>query len=181
MHEAYAGQPVIAPVDESTRAGFDRLMAEYLPGNDPQQIRAHAQAYPEACLALTCGDTVSGIAFGWPRRLCDPSDTSLMLSGLAVAQEARRRGFGRMLLNRFSRAAARYRCDAVSVGSAPGYAEKFYIACGFVPVEYKVWTDKGPRAVKQYSGMEDYRMWQRPAQDGFVVLSHRCDEARCRI
>lgn len=173
MHEAYASQPVIAPVDESTRAGFDRLMAEYLPGNDPQQVHAYAQAYPEACLALTCGDTVAGVAFGWPRRLRDPSDSSLMLGGLAVAQEARRRGFGRMLLNRFSQAAARYGCDTVSVGSAPGYAETFYIACGLIPVEYKVWTDAGPLTVKRYSGMEDYLMWQRPAQDGFVVLSRR--------
>lgn len=75
-----------------------------------------------------------------------------------------------MLLREFERAAAGYGKAAVSLGSAEGYVEKFYISCGYFPAEYKVWENGIPQIKKVFSHMEDYLLYQRGNEDGFVVM-----------
>ena len=92
------------------------------------------------------------------------------LNGIAVRWDRQRKGYGRQLLRAFEQAAAAYGSPEVSVGSAGGYVETFYMDCGYQPVEYKVWQDGRPVVEKTFSGVSDYRSYVRKTQDGFVVM-----------
>lgn len=75
-----------------------------------------------------------------------------------------------MLLSEFEKAAAGYGKSAVSLGSAEGYAEKFYISFGYFPAEYKVWKNGAPCVKKVFADMADYLSYKRCDGDGFVVM-----------
>ncbi len=154
----------------SVEDAFYALTAEYLPDSDPQRMRELSAEYPEAFLALMDGETLIGAAFGWPRALADPSDPSFTLGGIVIHWNWQRQGHGKRLLAAFEQAAASCGAPRVSVGSAGGYVEDFYLGCGYRPKEYKVWQDGAIRVEKTYRDLEDYRSYRRIGSDGFVVM-----------
>lgn len=170
------GGMVFAPVtgvenlSPAQKEAFYALAAEYLPDSEPERMRSHEAGYAQAYLAVVEGGQVVGVAFGWPRWLEDAQDRTFMLDGIAVRGDCRRRGLGRALLSALEAAAACYGAQGVSVGSAGGYVEAFYMACGYTPKEYKVWTACGPVVDKVFASAQDYLQYDRPAADGFVVM-----------
>lgn len=160
----------IVTLAQADRGAFFALAAEYLPDSDPQRMERFARAWPGAFLALVDGSDVLGVAFGWPRRVVDPADDAFQLSGIAVRWEHWRRGLGRRLLAAFEAAAAGYGAARVSVGSAGGFVEEFYLACGYAPRQYKVWMDGAPRVAATFADEAAYRAFRRPPGDGFVVM-----------
>lgn len=119
------------------------LAAEYLPDSEKEKMERRAGRYPRAFVALAIEAELAGVAFGWPRELDAPGDSSFTLDGIAVREPYQRKGYGRLLLRAFESAAGEYGYPAVSVGSAGGYVEKFYLDNGYIPREYKIWTDCG--------------------------------------
>ena len=166
----------IRPMDANNRKTFFALAAEYLPDSDPAQMEQYAVAYPGAFLAAERQGQVIGVAFGWPRRFADPQDPSFELKGIAITWDDWRKGHGRRLLAAFEEAAVAYGAEYVSLGSAGGFVEKFYLACGYTPKEYKVWVSGVPQVEHAYTSLEDYCGYQRLNPDGFVAMEKRLEK-----
>lgn len=149
---------------------FYALAAEYLPGSEQSKMRLRAMEYPKAFLALVRDSEVIGAAFGWPRSLDAPQDITFTLDGITIKEHLHRNGYGTELLRAFEKAAREYGYTTISVGSAGGYVESFYINNGFQPVMYKVWGENGPEIDAEFHNIEEYYAYQRPQQEGFLVL-----------
>lgn len=159
----------IAPVTAATEARFYELAAEYLPDSDPDRMRRYAAVYPEAFLTLTLDGRVIGVAYGWFRRHFAPEDPSFTLDGICIEYDHWRKGCGTQLLAAFEKAAKGYGAPSVSVGSGLE-EEKFYIACGYLPREYKTWVDGKPVIAATFATLAEYDAYQRQNPDGFIVL-----------
>lgn len=162
----------IAPLTPADEARFYALAAEYLPDSDPERMRRFAAVYPEAYRVLRLDGRIIGMCCGWFRRHFAPEDPSFTLDGICIEYDHWRKGYGARLLAAFEEAAQAYGAPAVSVGSGLE-AEPFYIACGYLPKEYKVWTADGPVIEKTFSSLADYQGYQRQSEDGFVVMEKR--------
>lgn len=64
-------------------------------------------------------------------------------------------------------------CPSISLGSAGGYVEHYYIKNGYEPICYKVYREQGIVVEKEYTSIEDYETYQRKNEDGFVVMTKR--------
>lgn len=163
-------RPCVTPLCRENEAAFYEIAAEYLPGSCEETMRRRAAQYPKAFVLLMAGDEAAGVAFGWPRKLDAPEDDSFCLDGIAVKAPFWRNGYGSMLLHTFEDAVREYGFPAVSVGSAGGYVEQFYISNGYLPAEYKRYTQDGIVLDHRFESLADYRAYQRPEADGFVVM-----------
>jgi len=160
----------IALLTKTTESAFYRMVEEYLPDSDPTQLRDYATLFPKAFLVLLENEEVIGVAFGWHRKLTVPEDVSFVLNGIAVHHDKQQNGYGKQLLQAFEQAAKEYGAPTVSLGSAGGYVERFYIDCGYTPAEYKIWENGAPVVEKQFTDMNDYQTYSRRNKDGFVVM-----------
>ena len=124
-------------LNEQNRHQFYELAREYLPGNSPGKMDRYSAIFPQLFIAIMNDREMIGVAFGWDRKTEHPDDNSFVLDGIAVKSGYMRCGYGRQLLTAFEIAARNYGAPSVSVGSAGGYVEKFYLACGYTPREYK--------------------------------------------
>lgn len=167
------GRTDLTYLSAENQKDYFALAAEYLPGSEKEKMKRRAEHYPRAFVALASGGELAGVAFGWPRELDAPGDSSFTLDGIAVREPYQRKGYGRLLLRAFESAADEYGYPAVSVGSAGGYVEKFYLDNGYIPREYKICTECGIKVACTFSNMEDYRTYRRPDVEGFVVLEKR--------
>lgn len=163
-------QVKIALLNEENTAGFFALAAEYLPGSSQEKMRERAEIFPNAFIALTRSGEVIGVCFGWGRKLDVPEDSSFVLDGIAVREEYQKMGYGKILMEVFEKAAAGYGYSLLSVGSAGEYVEKFYMDCGFIPKEYKVWSGASATVEKAFADTADYFSYERKKSDGFVVM-----------
>lgn len=170
------GQINITYLSGENENAFFAIAAEYLPDSEEEKMRQRVKQYPKAFVALAAGGELAGVAFGWPRKLDAPEDSSFTLDGIAVKETLQRNGYGKILLGAFEKAAKEYGYSCISVGSAGGYVEKFYIDNGFVPIEYKICTDNGIELFHEFTDLEDYLSYKRPNVDGFVVLEKRLGE-----
>lgn len=159
----------ISPLLPSDTERFYTLAAEYLPDSDPERIRHFAAVYPQFYQTLRLDGRIIGICYGWFRRHFAPEDPSFTLDGICIEYDHWRQGYGTKLLHSFEDAARSCGAQVVSVGSGLD-SEPFYIACGYLPKEYKVWADGKPVIEHVFSGLEDYRTYRRQGPDGFVVL-----------
>lgn len=144
--------------------------AEYLPGSEPEKMKRYEKLFPEAFLAATENDEIIGAVFGWSRKIEFSEDESFALDGIAVRYDCQKNGIGSRLLERFEKAAESYGAETVSVGSAGGYVEKFYIDRGYIPQCYKLWIDNKPVIAKEFSTIADYYSYEREDDGGFVVM-----------
>ncbi len=160
----------IAALTAEYEAAFYALAAEYLPDSSPEQMKRFYPQFPNAYLMLLYGEELIGVAFGWERRQKDPADDSFELNGVAVRWNHQKKGLGKQLLHAFEEAARTYGAKEVSVGSAGGYVEQFYIGCGYRPAEYKVWINGRPEIEKRFKSLPDYQTYTRQKADGFVVM-----------
>lgn len=160
----------INELSASQKAGFFALANEYLPGSSQEKMKRYSERFPKGFVALIKDDEVAGVAFGWLRSIEHPDDDSFMLDGIAVRYDYQKQGYGKLLLSAFEKAAADYGAPSVSVGSAGEYVERFYIDCGYIPVQYKIWENDAPVIEKVFSGIEDYYAYERKNGDGFVVM-----------
>lgn len=162
----------IVPLQMADADRFYTLAAEYLPDSDPERMRRFAAIYPEAYRILRLNGRIIGVCYGWFRRHFVPDDPSFTLDGICIEYDHWRKGYGRQLLRTFEDAARSYGAPSVSVGSGLD-SEAFYIACGYTPKEYKVWTADCPVIEHIYTDLDDYHDYQRQNPEGFVVLEKK--------
>lgn len=160
-------------LNKSNERDFYELAAQYLPGSSHDKMKKYAVLFPKAFIALNLGGELIGVAFGWSRGLEFPDDDSFALDGIAIKYEYEKRGYGKILLKAFEEAARGYGASAVSLGSADGYVEKFYMDCGYIPKEYKVWVHGAPESEKLFESVDEYYTYQRRGAGGFVVMEKK--------
>lgn len=148
---------------------FYNFTSQYLPDSDHEKMKEYYRSYPDAFLLCEKEGELIGVAFGRDRSMQFPDDDSFELCGIAIRYDHQHNGYGRELLSIFEKSAKKYGAKMISLGSAEGYAEKFYLSCGYVPVEYKVWENDAPFLKKTFSDMADYIAYARPG-NGFVVM-----------
>lgn len=154
-------------IDDNYREAFYSIMCEYLPGSDTDTVKALEAMWPKAFVCCVKDGQVIGVAYGWQR----PDGISFCLDGIAIVAQFWHMGYGTALLSEFERAVRGYGAMRVSLGSAGGYVEDFYISCGYEPTEYKIYDEGVIRPVKAFEGLADYRDYVRPqGVDGFVVF-----------
>lgn len=163
-------------LDDSNRDGFYQLVSDYLPDSDLEKVKKRAGEYPKAYPVLMCGGTVIGVAFGWPRNLDAAKEEGFTLDGIAVEEAYQKRRYGARLLSAFERAAAEYGYNYISVGSAGGYVEKFYMENGYRPICFKSYSDEGIRVEKIFENQKDYEQYKRPTEEGFVVMGKELEK-----
>lgn len=157
-------------ISDDIRETFYALAEEYLPDSNYDKVHKREQDYKKAYLALCKDEQVIGVIFGWPRRLDAPEDESFCIDGLAVREPFQGHGYGSKLIKVFEAAAREYGFERLSVGSAGGYVEHFYIKNGFQPKEYKAFGETGIYVEKTFENLRDYETYKRKNPDGFVVL-----------
>ncbi len=157
----------IITLNEKISENFYSLAAEYLPGSDRQKMKIQQEIYPQTFLAAVSGNEITGICFGWKRPL---NDGSFVLDGIAVKEPFQKNGIGKRLIEHFEKAAENYGASFISIGSAGGYVEKFYMECGYNPKEYKVWENGSAVTEKVFENTEEYRLYKRKNNDGFIVM-----------
>lgn len=162
-------QAIIAPLHPADTDRFYALAAEYLPDSDPERMCRFAAVYPEVYKVLRLDGRIIGVCYGWFRRHFAPEDASFTLDGICIEYDHWRNGYGTRLLQAFEDAARTYGAPAISASSGLN-SESFYIACGYTPKEYKVWADGKPVIEHVFTGLEDYRTYQRQNPEGFVVM-----------
>lgn len=114
-----------------------------------------------------------GVVFGWPRNLDAPEDESFVIDGICIQEPFQKHGYGSLLLQAMEHACLLYGCPSISLGSAGGYVEHYYIKNGYEPICYKVYREQGIAVEKEYTSIEDYEKYQRKNEDGFVVMTKR--------
>jgi len=149
------------------RSAFDALRHEYLFGDD-DFIAAMHERYPEAYGGYFADDRLVGICYGWPRSEQVTDDDSFTLDGIAIAEPYNGHGRGGRLLAFFEDAAGTLGYDRVSVGSAGGYVERFYLKNGFRPIEFKVMIEGAPTHVRQIHSMAEYRALDEAQRAGIM-------------
>lgn len=164
---------IITYLQENNAEAFFALAQEYL-GSSPEQLQKKASDYPHAFLALMQDSALIGIAFGWPHIPNVPGEApSFGLAGLAINSTFQRRGYGSELLQAWEKHAKEYGFPTITVGSAGGYVERFYIKNGYTPIQYKIYVDGVIRLAKTFPSPADYYHYTRPKEEGFVVLEKR--------
>ncbi|WP_232701437.1 GNAT family N-acetyltransferase [Halobacterium wangiae] len=91
-------------------------------------VRDWYDTHPELFHGVYADGALVGFTAGRAR-----SDTSVELVGIAVDDAYTRQGVGSRLLDAFESAAAELGYDRVSLGSAGGYVDEFYLANGYEP------------------------------------------------
>ena len=136
-----------------------QLKAEYLDDQPFEEFTAFYQRYPELFVGLFNDNRLIGICFGWPLSEQFPEEKEqIALQGIAVNSEFAAQGLGSKLLNFWEDQVANRGDRFISVGSAPGYVERFYLKHGYQPIQYLVYgredslaaalTDKGFEVVR---------------------------------
>lgn len=122
------------------------LKTEYLDPAPRDAWLARRARFPDRFLVAAAGERIVGVCYGWPFGEERPDQAGkTLLSGVAVDDAWTRRGIGSRLLRRFEAAAARTDSPVVTLGSAEGYAERFYLANGYAPVGFLVRLPAGAR------------------------------------
>lgn len=161
----------IESISDATREEFYKQALEYLPYSDYEKVKKREAEYHQAYRVVLLNEKVIGVAFGWPRRLDVPEDESFRLDGICIQEPFQKNGYGSLLLQAVERACKLYGCSFVSLGSAGGYVEHYYIKNGYMPMCYKFYRGQSIIVEKEYTSMIDYETYQRKNKEGFVVMA----------
>ena len=115
------------------------LKIEYLDPMPLAEWSARRGKYPELFCGCALQGELIGVCYGWPFREDRPEllDT-LLLYGIAVISDYNGRGYGSRLLHFWEQQAVQSGRWTVSVGSASGYVDGFYLKNGYHPVHYMI-------------------------------------------
>lgn len=152
----------VRPVGDTAFADVVAMHHDRIDDRDPAVLADWYDTHPDLFLGAFESESLVGFALGRAR-----TATSVELVGISVDDEHQRRGIGSRLLTRFEGAAADLGYDRVSVGSAGGYVDEFYLANGYRPESILVRTTRDARP-------DGYR-------DRFDVLRERDDDGTRKV
>jgi len=119
----------IRTVRESELDAFRRLHEVYVDRDESvETLRDRHRARPELFVAAYDDGELVGGCLGDPR-----SDETVELAGIAVERSHQCRGIGAALLSTFEDRAASLGFRRITLGSAGGYVDEFYVENGYRP------------------------------------------------
>lgn len=144
-------------ISEVEYPAFQKILEDYLPDSPIDFVANMYVKYPKAYSGYFIDNQLVGICFGWPR--CEQvfNDDSFMINGIVVATPFHAAGRGKKLITHFEDNVKELGFDRISVGSAEGYVEKFYMQNGYKPIEYKVLINDKPTYIRKLDSIDEYR------------------------
>ncbi len=156
---------------------FIDIMKLYLPDSDESLVNRMYEKYKNTFVGYYIDDLLVGICYGWPRREAVADDESYTIEGIAIIHPFNAQGRGPKLLAYFEQRVKELGFFKISVGSADGYVERFYLKNGYIPKEYKVLRNDKEAYVHKILTDQDYHMLNRneliqrvKGYHGFIVL-----------
>lgn len=114
------------------------LAQEYL-GADLGRFSVMFEAYPELFIGCFISEELIGVAYGYPYFTVRPKEAhKVLLQGLAIRWDYARAGRGSKLLQFFEDQVVKLGFSVVTLGSAEGYVERFYLKNNYEPVSYRI-------------------------------------------
>lgn len=127
----------IRPVENSDLPPFRRLHNRYVDRDESlDTVREWHDEHPNLLVGAYVDGELVGHALGRPH-----DDEAVELAGLSVAESYRRQGVGSELLDAFEKHAADAGFDRVTLGSAGGYVDEFYVENSYEPESVLVRLD----------------------------------------
>jgi N-acetylglutamate synthase-like GNAT family acetyltransferase len=108
---------------------FWKLQTEYLDKWTLDHLKTEYSKFPDLYVGCYEEGKLIGIAHGFIK------GDIIILQGIAVKYDTWRKGIGTKILNFFEKQAKQTGKKIISVGSAEGFVEKFYLKNGYNPVE----------------------------------------------
>ena len=94
--------------------------------------------YPDLFVACRMSVKTIGICYGWPAIKEGRDQGTICLQGIAVLGKFAGKGYGSRLLRFFEGQVERMGGHTVTLGSAGGFVDHFYIKNGYGPVSYMI-------------------------------------------
>lgn len=155
---------VIRSVHESDLDDFLDLHNTYVDRDESiEAIRDRYQAPPDLFLGAYDNRELVGHCLGRPR-----SDRAVELEGIAVKPSHQQRGIGLELLEQFEDRVAALGYRRISLGSAGGYVDEFYIENGYSPESVLI-------------RCEDVDGSERDRTLGYEISAERIDEGTRKL
>lgn len=127
------------------------------------EFRRESQATPSLFIGAYDTESLVGICLGWPT---EPAVVHLV--GIGVAPDRRGKGIGSRLLEQFERNAKALDMERITVGSAGGYVDRFYVNHGYSPS--KILVRGAPESLPpQYRDL-GYEVAEERTEDGILKL-----------
>lgn len=124
----------IRTVRASELDAFRRLHNACVDRDEPlETIRAWYRDRPELLIGAYLDGELVGHCLG-----CPHSEVQLRLAGIGVKVPYQRQGIGSSLLTSFEERASRLGFERISLGSAGGYVDEFYVGHGYTPTSVLV-------------------------------------------
>lgn len=159
----------IIPFSNKYISSFRALVTEYLPGSEPDTIFDKFTSANGTILLAVHEESVLGCVFGWPTKRAG----EYLLDGIAVTFEQWRTGIGSALLKAYEQAVVQKGYRHISLGSAGGFVEDFYLRNGYQPTCYKIYQQDSIITVREFDDLDYYTGYSRPSDEGFVVMEKR--------
>ncbi len=116
-----------------------QLIDAYLPGNDKTFLHLMYQKYNQLFVGYYLDNALIGICFGYPFKEQRPEETTrMLLQGIAMIHPYNGAGRGGKLLRFFENQVKQQGEWIISLGSADGYVERFYLKNGYIPIALKI-------------------------------------------
>jgi len=111
------------------------IVEEYLPGAQITALDEMCANSPTAVVGYYHEDELIGVCYGFPT-----NDGDFSLDGIAIVWDYMKAGKGGELLAFFDAQVATLGYTSISLGSADGYVERFYLKNGYTPTELKLYV-----------------------------------------
>ena len=123
-------------IPESDYSVLKQIVDEYLPGTNLADLEKMCAQFPSAVVGYYIGDKMVGVCYGF-----EIDTENFMLDGIAIVQPHNAVGRGGKLIALFEQRVSALGYKNISLGSADGYVERFYLKNGYTPVELKVYVE----------------------------------------
>ena len=114
------------------------IKVQYLDNSPRDSWVAMRAKHPDLFVACRRQEEIIGICYGWPANKQQYEHGTIVLQGIAVAEEFSGNGYGSRLLHFFEHQVERTRGQTVTVASAGGYVDHFYMKNGYEPVAFMI-------------------------------------------
>jgi len=111
------------------------IVAEYLPGTEIPALDAMCTNNPSTVVGYYHKNELIGVCYGFPAK-----DGDFSLDGIAIVWDYMKAGRGGELLAFFESQVAALGYTSISLGSADGHVERFYLKNGYTPTELKMYV-----------------------------------------
>ncbi|PSQ42645.1 hypothetical protein BRD17_08195 [Halobacteriales archaeon SW_7_68_16] len=150
----------VATVEATALDRFRELHNRYVDRDESiATVRKWHEDHPRLLVGAFDGDELVGHALGLAP---DGDGGAVELAGLSVVESHRRRGIGSRLVAAIERRAATAGYDRITLGSAGGYVDEFYLASGYAAESILVRLD-GDRVDGPVNDPGDLPATLRPA------------------